>query len=63
MLLFDGLIKLRNKILAEMEEWPGGGLLGVEIKLGIIDVADFKIPEEFLLTRVELKFPHLECHL
>lgn len=43
-LLFNGLIKLRNKILTEMEEWSGGGLLGVEVKLGIVDVADFKIP-------------------
>ena len=62
-LLLYGLIELRNKILAEVEEWPGGGLLGVEVKLWIVDVADFKIPEELLLAAVELKFPHLECHL
>lgn len=61
--LLEGVLHLWVKILGEMQEGPAGEVEGVEVELRTIDVAQLEFPQEVLLPRLELEFPHLKGHM
>lgn len=46
-----------------MEEGAAGEVERVEVQLRTIDVAQLESPQEVLLPRLELEFPHLKGHM
>lgn len=61
-LLVEDLVDLGGEVLGEVGEGAGGGLMGVEVELGGVDVGEFEIPEEILLAGFKFEFPHFEGH-
>lgn len=60
--LLEGLLDLGSEVLCEMEKGTCGGVLGVEVKLGVVDVGKFEFPEEVVLGGFEVELAHLKCH-
>lgn len=50
-----------GEVLREVEEGTAGAVLGVEVQLGAVDVAQLELPDQLVLA-LKLEFPHLERH-